>query len=424
MRTIPVIAGTTLCVLSQLSAAPAPRDDTEREARWQADLDYFARALPAEQKDFYQLFPRDRFEFSVAELKRAVPQLSDAEIILELDRLVASLGIAHTKVSIESGIGAQVFHHYPIQMRWFPGGLRVVGAAAEHRDAVGCRVSRVGSLTPEQAEAKVAPYIATENTNHLHALSPACLALAELMQHEKIADAAGRLQLTCLQADGKALTFSLAPRSHGESRRKLVSATDVFHVPAMFSRKQPGAYYWYEYLPDTRTLYIQYNKCHDAPGNPFAEFTKNLFADADSRSVQRVIVDLRYNGGGDSKVVRPLVDGLKARPALSQPGHLYALIGPRTFSSGLWAAMSFHRSLHAILVGEPVGNKPNHYGDARSFVLPNSQIKVSYSVKHFRMLPNGDPPSLYPDVTVPNAYEDFIAGRDRVLETALHLPLR
>jgi C-terminal processing protease CtpA/Prc len=136
-----------------------------------------------------------------------------------------------------------------------------------------------------------------------------------------------------------------------------------------------------------------------------------------------VIVDLRFNGGGDSRVVKPLLDGLKARPALSQPGHLYALIGPHTFSSGLFAANSFHASLHAVMVGEPVGNKPNHYGEARSFTLPNSMLNVHYSTKHFHMVRDGDPPSLEPDIAVPTSFEDYLAGRDRVLETALRNPL-
>jgi hypothetical protein len=99
------------------------------------------------------------------------------------------------------------------------------------------------------------------------------------------------------------------------------------------------------------------------------------------------------------------------------------LIGGHTFSSGLWAAMSFHAGLHAILVGEPVGNKPNHYGDARSFTLPISRLKVAYSTKHFRMVRNADPAALEPDIAVPSSFDDFLAGSDRALDTALHHPL-
>ena len=73
-------------------------------------------------------------------------------------------------------------------------------------------------------------------------------------------------------------------------------------------------YYGYEYLEDTHTLYIQYNRCAEDPNESFASFTNKLFTFADAHPVQRVIVDLRFNGGGNSSVVQPLLDGLKARP--------------------------------------------------------------------------------------------------------------
>ena len=98
-KTAIVFTSTMLCALCHLAAAPAPDDAAGRAAQWQADLDYFAREFPARQIDFALLMPQDRFERELAELKRQVPQLSDPEILLELMRIVASLGVAHTSVA-------------------------------------------------------------------------------------------------------------------------------------------------------------------------------------------------------------------------------------------------------------------------------------------------------------------------------------
>ena len=97
MKPATLLASLALGVFSQASADPAPSTSATHTAHWQADLDYFAQALPAGQKEFYQLIPKDKFDREVAGLKRAVPQLSDAEIILELSRVVASLGVAHSR---------------------------------------------------------------------------------------------------------------------------------------------------------------------------------------------------------------------------------------------------------------------------------------------------------------------------------------
>jgi hypothetical protein len=55
----------------------------------------------------------------------------------------------------------------------------------------------------------------------------------------------------------------------------------------------------------------------------------------------------------------------------------------------------------------------------RSFQLPNSQLQVSYSTKHFRMLPDADPQSLEPEMATPLTVESLIAGQDAALDAAL-----
>jgi hypothetical protein len=309
-------------------------------------------------------------------------------------------------------------------MQWFSDGLAVVETASEYREVLGSRVVRIGSMTPEQVEAAMAPYISHENDARLHVQSPRYMTLVELMQHEKIADVAGHLQLTCAKVDGKEFTVEIAPMGPAEARRKFVNAADALHIPAELCNKHPKAFYWYEYLSDTQTLYIQYNKCANETNNPFAGFAKTLFAFADSHPVRRVVVDLRFNAGGSSGIVKPLVEGLTSRPALKAQGHLYALIGGQTFSSGVMAVMDFRNDLHAILVGEPTGNKPNHYGQQQNFELPNSRLMVHYSTKHFRLTPDADPPTVEPDILAPASLADFLAGRDPALDAALHHPLQ
>ncbi len=399
-------------------------DPAVRASHWQADLDYFAREFPARQIDFATLTPRPRFDQEVAELRRQVPQLSDQEIGFSLMRIVASLGVAHTSIAFGSISAIGATHSYPVEVQWFSDGLAVVAVAPQYQPALGCRVMRLGAKTPEQVEAALAPYIPHENDAYLHFQSPRYMTLVELMQHEQIVDRSGRLPLTCAKADGTEFTLEIAPEPSAKARREMVRAGAVLHIPGELCQKHPDAFYWYEYLPDTHSLYIQYNKCRNDPGNPFTNFVSNLLAFADGHPVQRVIVDLRFNGGGSSSVLRPLIEGLQARPALLAKGHLYTLIGSETFSSGLMAAVDFHDRLHAILVGGPTGNKPNHCGEQQSFELPNSKLLVHYSTKHFILVPNADPSTLAPDVAVPVSLNDFLIGRDPVLETVLRQPVQ
>jgi hypothetical protein len=131
-----------------------------------------------------------------------------------------------------------------------------------------------------------------------------------------------------------------------------------------------------------------------------------------------MIVDLRLNSGGNSQVIEPLIKGLKARQSLMARGHLFALIGRSAFSSGLLAAFKFRHDLHAILIGEPSGEKPNSYGEVKAIALPNSKIDIHCSTKFFRIM-TGDPPNFPPDVTVGRTLAEALAGKDPVLDAAL-----
>ena len=87
--------------------------------------------------------------------------------------------------------------------------------------------------------------------------------------------------------------------------------------------------------------------------------------------------------------------------------------------------MDFRDNFHAILVGEPTGEKPNTYGEVKTIKLPNSGVEIMCTTKFFRLMTNGDPPALMPDITVvARSLEDYLAGRDRVLDAALHHPFQ
>ncbi len=411
---VPVFAPSTS------AAAPSPQlaDNMPRSraARWKADLEYFSRELPARHKDFFELIPKESFEKAMNQLQRDLPQVSDVEVVLRLKRLVAGLGVAHTRVG--GPLEPLAFRRYPIAFFWYSDGLGVFAAAPEYREAIGCHVMQIGSLTPQQVEVAVAPYISRENEAWLHNESPGLMGVAEVLQWLKIAELDGRLRLSLTRPDGRPLTLDISPVDSGTPIR-FMFAWEALPLAVPLCHKRPETPYWYEFLPQAQTLYLNYQACSSAPNAPFAEFVHQVLNVADSNSVARVIVDLRNNTGGDSSVVKPLIAGLKSRFRFGAKGQIYALIGRGTFSSGLLAALELRNEPGAILVGEPTGGKPNCYGNSPSFTLPNSRIQVWYCEKYFRTIPTSDPPSLEPDIPVSLSLTQFLAGRDPALEAAL-----
>jgi len=335
-------------------------------------------------------------------------------------KLLAQAGVSHVTLDPE---GELEFHPYPLQFFWYSDGAALTFARAEYKSALGARIVRIGSMTPEELESAVAPYLSHENLPWLHELSPDFMMNREVADHFGLAGTDGAVEVTFERPGAKQFRLRVAPVS-ANSQGHMISATEVLHLPVPFHRKRPNAWYWYEYLTDSRSLYIQYNRCRNDPKKSFKTFTRELFRFVDglraTAKIERVIVDLRFNSGGDSSVVEPLLQGLQSRPQLTTKGRLYVLIGRGTFSSGMMAAINFREDLHAILIGEASGSRPNEYGEVKTLTLPYSKIEIRYTTKYFRLLEDSDPLTLEPDIPIQRSIADFLSGHDQALDTALN----
>ena len=415
-----VLAAIAAPAVTRARQAPAPSlaPGPSREAAWHADLDVFAREFARAQVDFATLYPRARFDTDLAAITAALPRSRDTDVVLALMRLVASARVGHTNVRFPTPPAPIAFQRLPMAFAWFADGLAVTAASEPYREAIGLRVESIGRMTPAELEQAVAPYVSFENMVWLHQQSRSFMNVVEVLRTVGAVDADGPVPVTLSRADGMPLVLRVEPGPW--QNRALVTAIDALKIPETLARTEPARYYRAEFLPDAKAAYIRYSRCQDDPDQPFVAFTKDVLSriDAHPRAVARVIIDLRTNGGGNSTVINPLLDGLRRR-RLTGRARLAVLVGPATFSSAMMNALTLRRDLGAELVGEPLGEKPNSYGEVRTMTLPNSQVTVQYATKFFRLDRRGDPMTVEPDVKVMQTLADFLAGRDPVLERAL-----
>lgn len=431
----------SLILVALLAASPCvePRGGARLDAsssltpdQWQQDLQYMATELPLLHKNAFTKITPDQFNQAVADLSRDIPLLQDHEIVVRMTRIVAMIGDAHTNL-ITAGSVVR-FKSFPLRLYWFADGLYVTGAEAGYGGAVGARVVRIGATDVGQAYGAVAELIPHENDQWLRAQSPAMLVTPEVLQalgilpdtyagHFVFQNAAGEefsLDVTPASSKGNinwgaGVGAGKTKRTHAKEGGGWTSAPDPARAPLPSYLKHPDLNYWFEYLPDSRTLYIQYNVCQDAPGLPFSQFTQTVKDYAAAHQIDRAVIDLRNNTGGSSGVFSPMLNWVQTDAYFSQRGRTFVITGRRTFSSGMINAWQLMYLTNAISVGEPTGGKPNSFGEVRSFRLPNSGLTVFYSTKFFTLLPD-DPPYLSPQVPVEITSADYLAGRDPALD--------
>ena len=283
---------------------------------------------------------------------------------------------------------------------------------------LGKRVVKIGALDIDEVEGRVErcfPSAANENEWYVLGTSPAFLTIPEVLHTLGVVPDLGAASFTLEDEPGSRSVVQLRPVEF----RMVNGAAVPPQIPASqgeppLFRQKPGEKFWFTYLPESQTVYVSF-RGYDALG----ENAKKLFRFIDANPTQRLVIDMRQNGGGDflegrKHIVRPIQE----RPALNAAGHLFVIIGRRTFSAALANATDFRKDTKATLVGEPIGERPNSYSENDELTLPNSKLVVSYSTRYYRFV-DDDVPAVLPDKRIDPSWENFRAGRDPVMDWIL-----
>jgi C-terminal processing protease CtpA/Prc len=154
-----------------------------------------------------------------------------------------------------------------------------------------------------------------------------------------------------------------------------------------------------------------------------ADVVQEIGADVSNDEVDRIVLDLRINGGGQAEGYRQLLEYL-ADPSLELPGGLYVLVGRLTFSAAASFVAEIERDVpEAIFVGEATGGAPNYWADVDTVTLPHSGMKVLISTTYEGYgRPNDPRLAIEPDIPVDLSAADYFSDRDPVLAAALAAP--
>jgi len=175
--------------------------------------------------------------------------------------------------------------------------------------------------------------------------------------------------------------------------------------------------YWFQYNEDNKMLYFNYRSCAESENESFAAFNKRLFELINEKRPGKLILDLRLNGGGNSAILNPFITAIK-KSFLNNKNSFFVLIGQKVMSSSLMNAIELKRTTNATFVGEPTGGNINHFGEIKSFELPNLNMRVTYSTKYWENWKNMEG-SLTPDISISNSFYDFLKANDKAIEKIL-----
>jgi tetratricopeptide (TPR) repeat protein len=412
----------SICCVSSSAVAQQKLDQAAVE-QWRADLRYLAEELPKRHKNLFAAMTREQFEQAVKRLDERIPALNPQQIFVEMLRIVAQVKDGHTRITKRDPSGF-AFRRYPLRLFLYGDGLFVQEAAPELARAVGGRVVKIGAATTEQAIRAVREICSHDNEMQVKTWIPRWLVIPEALHGLGLIEDM-ELARFVVEQRGEQTAIDLKPVSIFEAEENWVNARDKAAPPPLWL-KDPRNLYWFEYLADSKTVYVQYNAVAEKKDETIADFCKRLFAFVEANPVDRFVLDIRRNGGGNAQVNLPFIHGLIRSDKVNQPGKLFVIIGRSTFSAAVWLVGDLEKHTRAIFVGEPTGGKQNHYGmggvsGSTSFMLPHSRLVIEHSNEFMqRGVPGDDSPWKAPLLAAELTSEDHRTNRDPAMEIILN----
>lgn len=412
-----------LMAVSAFSHSPA------EPVKWIEDLEKFRTQLPKVHKNLFFKINQHEFDSLVYALEKNVSHLSETEIFFKLKQITSKIGDTHTSVRFENKQDDLKF--LPVGFDWFTDSLRIIRSTGAYKDLLGCKLLSINNVPMSSLPDSLETMFVNENEATVKTAIPGMLADNSYLSYLKILNS-DTMTVKILSPDGSKLNreILLSPKkkSLNEKLNGRLKPYYLMHRDKAF---------WSRYIKRDSILYIQYNKCFSkdmylnvlkfnknlnfwqrtvmrlkALFTPsFTRFSADIIDQIEKRHPKKVIIDLRFNSGGSSSQGTQFAEKL----AKYKDIRFYVVTGRKTFSSAIINALDFKTKTGATIIGESTAGKPNHYGEVKSFTLPNSGMTVCYSTKFFKFVEN-DPQTIEPDIVKELSFEDYRGGIDPVYE--------
>ena len=405
MRRVATVLSALGLALASVAAGFAATPAAERDVRALAD------AMERTHPDLYASTPRARFRGEASALARRAPTLSRSQLVAALMRLVALAGPRNGHTAIYPfDMHPRPLHVYPLRLYAFPNGLHVV-AAPGHEELVGARVAAIDNAPIDRVINAVGPLVARDNASSFLEFMPEYVLTEEVLVGLGLTDG-GTARI--MFGDGRSVSLEPVAAASFASVGSVLAPLRHPGASQPTWLRNPERAQWLTTVNGGRAVYLGYRLTTDETWT----VSRRLLRLSARPGVRHVVVDARLNHGGDNTTYGAL---LGAMQTLARTKTVVLLIGRATFS----AAGNFAADVDALprvrLVGEATGGSPSQWGDSSIVEIPSAGLIARVATSYQRF---GRPSALTtrPDVAVQLPVEDFLAGRDPVLDRALRLP--
>lgn len=397
--------------------------------QWREDVRHLQQLVHEKHSFLFKKVTAEQFDQEVEKLYTAIPELENHEVVTGIARLVALFGYGHTGLQLSGWYSHNKagFQQMPYNLYQFSDGLYVQGVHEKYKEALGAKVLKVGNLPVEEALKAIRPVVSVENEQYFKAYGITYLGTLEVLHAQKVIDQLEDGVTLTLEKDGKQFAVNFQPElvesfpgKYGfiEEGEGWLSARKQDNTPLYLANLDKK--YAFTYLPEDELVYVRQSQVQDEEDEDIPAFYERVFTFIDEHDVEKMVLDVRLNGGGNNYKNKAVVTGLIRNDKINQPGKLFVVLGRRTFSACQNLVNEIDNYTNAVFIGEPTAENINFYGDNSRYELPNSGLPVYLSFAWWQDKPQWEnAPWLAPNIAVDMSFQQYQNNQDPVLEAIL-----
>jgi len=301
-----------LCSQASHTAAPAPATRQLTAADWQADLRHLQQTVHKDYSFLFKKITRADWDARVEKLYKDIPSMNEYEIMGGFSQVVSSFGYGHTDIAWSAS--PVKYHMAPVNFYWFSDGIYAEGADKQYAGLVGARLLKVEGMPVKEVLKAIKPLMPAENEQYFKAYSLDFLCIPEALLARRI-----------IKKLKPSVTFTF--EKDGKTFEQTVTAVDAFRFPRTYGFTSPGSgwtsmktgdvtphylknldrIYYYEYIPESKTVYVRHSQIQDDPKEDIPAFYKRVFEFIEQNDVEKLVLDVRLNGGGNNYKNKPII---------------------------------------------------------------------------------------------------------------------
>ena len=416
-------------------------------SEWRRDLDTMRDNLVQFHPDPFQNVGRIVFLRQLEALKLDLPSLTEEQRVVGAMRLMASLKDRGTELNVTAAAFA---NWYPVRITEFTDGYFVTSAYKTQADLAGAQVLQIADRPVANVANGARSLLSSENEfsrkERLYALHN-----SELMRGLGYAAADGSLKIRFKLRTGRTVERTLVPRhSDNPIFDKDDASFDWADLPEVYGlpfgtfddwiaafRSMPSTVFrtpdearppfmgfrrafYARAIPQKDAYYAQVNAVSNSRDETYIAFFRRVLKDVDLQKPRRLILDFRYNYGGDGSKATAMIHEFIKREDSPPWKELYILTSGRTGGAAMSVLSAFLENVPVTLIGEPTGVSLNSFADSKAFGFPDIGLKQSVSFLRSQKGESDDmSDSLGVNVPAPFSFADYIAGHDPAVDPIL-----